>query len=74
MVLDPESNLIEILPQPVILKPNAGIGIGLRCCLIDQWFDRLEFMADPRQRLPLTVRIGGGKLNRQCSAKQSYDK
>ena len=68
MVFNPESNQIEILPQPVILKTNAGIGIGLQYCLIDQQPDRLKFMADPCQCLPLTVRIGGDKLVRQRSA------
>jgi len=66
--LDAESNPIEVLPQPDILKPDTGIRIGLRRGFGDQGLDRVELMHDPSQGRPLTVRIGRDKLNRQCSA------
>jgi hypothetical protein len=69
--LDSEANPIEILSQPVILKPNASIQIGLRRCLLDQWLHHLEFMDDPRQHRPFTVSIGNSELNRQRYAKQA---
>jgi hypothetical protein len=64
-------NTIQILAQPIILKLDAGIRIGLRGRLGDQWLDRLKFTGDPCQCSPLTVRVGDGKLHRQCSCKQS---
>jgi hypothetical protein len=69
--LYPEPNPIEILTQPVILKPNASIQIGLRCCFLDQWLNHLEFMNDPRQHRPFTVSIGNSELNRQRCGKQA---
>ena len=74
MVLDPESNTIEILPQPVILKPNAGVRISLRYCLIDQRPDRMEFMTDPCQHFPFTICVSNSELKRQRGTKQPYDK
>ena len=62
---------MEILAQPVILKSNACIWIGLRRGFGDQRLDCLEFVDDPRECRPLTIRIGNGKLNRQRSAKQT---
>ena len=70
MLLNTALNLIEILAQPVILKTNAGIRIGLRCCLTNQRIKCFDFMGDPRQYLAFTICISIGKLNRQCGSDQ----
>ena len=71
MCLDTKTDAIEVLTQPVILKLDASIRIGLRRCFSYQWFDRLEFMSDPCQCRLFTIRIGNNKLCRQYSAEQS---
>ena len=61
--LDPESNPIKILAQPLILETNTGIRIGLRCRLNDQWFEGLDFMNDPGQSCSFGIGIRTGKLH-----------
>ncbi len=70
MILDPAMNPIEILPQPVVLKPHTRIRIGLRCGLVYQRLDGFDFMDDPRQYFSFTICISICELNRQRGAKQ----
>ena len=64
MVLNAEANPIEILLQPVILKTNTGIRIGLRCCLAYQRLNRFDFMSDPCECFPFAICVSISELNR----------
>ena len=70
MLPDPALNPTEILPQPVVLKSNAGIGVGLRRRLIYQRLNRFDFVGDSRQYLPFSICIGESGLNGQHGAEQ----
>ena len=57
MGLDTAFNLIQILAQPLILEPNAGITIALGLRFIDQRFDGLQFMDNAGQRFALGIGV-----------------